>query len=360
MTASGGAGAASLGAATNPFRNSWFTINANASTKTFGVGRDYIGTEDEVVSTDYAFTPRYSFLNSKKDWAWVGLNINWAVEHTNSDSTTYKNQTLFGDLGVQSAYNHTFLRSKGGLFFLGGPRAAVTLPTSLASQGQGIYARTNLGLGALGNVPFHEGDWFNGVFLATGATWQHTFSNSNVPYNEELLNRPRQGLSYQPVGAQLMDQSHMLNGRFLTHDQLAMNLNGWFGIYGDLALGLGMGLQLPWRYEPTGAECLQLQTGCVDVKSGVNNAQPQSNIPVTVFDASLNYTLMGVTWLTAGYNNSNRQLGEDGTRENYFYSPSSQFYVSAILMLDTMYNKYKASQKAKQSASSPVAAALGF
>ena len=340
-----GAGSSQLGAGGNPFRLSWFTWNANASTKSFGVGKDYIGTEDEVASMDFSFTPRYSFVNNKTDWAWVGLNINWAVELTNSDSSTKIRQPLFGDLGVQSAYNHTFVRTEKGTTAFAGPRLSLSFPTSMASQAASIYMRTALGVGGAGNIVFHDGDWFNSVFVSVGTTWQHTFSGSNVPYNEGLLNRPRQGLT--PTGVGLLEQNSILSGSYLIHDQINLTGTYYLSLIGDLSLGNSFGIQVPFRYTPVEGQCVQISTGCAPIESGVQNQEPQQNIPSTIFDLSLNYTIGGFVWATLGYNNSSRQIGEGGTRRSIFYSPDAQFYASATIMLDAIYGKLTAKPKKK-------------
>ena len=344
-----------LGSGSNPFRLSRFTWNTNASTKIFGVGKDYIGTEDEVASMDFSFTPRYSFVNTKTDWAWVGLNVNWAVELTNSDATTKQRQTLFGDLGVQSAYNHTFVKTKNGTFLQGGPRASIAFPTSMASQAAGIYTRTALGLGGASNITFHDGDWINSVFVSFGGSWQHTFSNSTVPYNEGVLDRPRQGLSSKGVGLLEQNQNHVLAGNFLTHDQVSLTATYYLAVVGDLSIGNSYGIQMPFRYKPTDGQCVEISNGCAPITSGVQNQNTQQNIPVTIFDLSLNYTIGGIIWATLGYNNSSRQLGEGGGRRSMFYSPDAQFYLSATFMLDSIYGKLTASKKKSATASRPFA-----
>ncbi|MFO0760158.1 MAG: hypothetical protein U0359_27000 [Byssovorax sp.] len=345
-----GAGSAQLGgagASSNPFRLSWFTWNTNASTKIFGVGKDYIGTEDESASMDFSFTPRWAFINNKQDWAWVGLNINWAVELTNSDSTTKLRQPLFGDLGVQSSYSHTFVRTEKGTTLLFGPRLSFTLPTSMASQAANIYTRTSLGLGGTSNIAFHDGDWFNSVFLAFGGTWQHTFSQSQIPYSSAVVDPYRQDFA-QDVGPELAQplQTHYLSGKYLTHDQLSLTAAYYLSIIDNLSFGNSFGLQVPWKYGPATGTCVKVATGtCDTVQSGVGNANPQQNVPNTIFDVSLAYIIGGVVWTTIGYNNTTSQLGEDGTRRNIFYSPDAQFYLSNILMLDAIYSKVTAPKK---------------
>jgi hypothetical protein len=358
-----GGGAAQLGLGSpNPFRTSWFNWQTSASSKILAVGEDYIGTEDEVVSMDFSVTPRYSYINTRTDWGWIGLNIPWSVELTNSDSTTKQNQVMFGDLGIQTAYNRTLARSDKGLVVLAGPRASVLLPTSLASQFNGTKATTSFGLGGSSNIPLRSGDILSSVFVAGGLSWQHLFSDSTGPFAEDEI-RPRQG-SGAPRGAQLIEQNYMPSGQLFNSDTLGANFSYWLTLVGDLSFGNSWGLQAPFRYAPTsnGCEVYVANKGCVSAP--VN--QQVSNVPITVFDVSLSYTVASLVWVAVGYNNTARQLGDDGRRQSIFYSnEGSTFYASASVFLDAIYSRVKTAvteenEKKKNAASSPVSSAFGF
>lgn len=336
--------------AQNPFRTSSFIWTLNASTQTLGVGQDYIGSEGEVVSMEFSFNPRFSFINSKTNWAWAGLNIPWSVELTNSDVTSKRQQVLFGDMQIQTAYNRTFYRGKEGLSFLGGPRFSVGLPTSLVSQNNGTYARTVLGLGLISNVPFHSGDAFNGVFFSAATNWQHLFSEANVPVYEDLR-LPRQTGTGQTL------QSDILSGIPFVRNQITASLSYWLTIVGDLSFGNTWGIQVPFRDEQIVTDCdVYIENeGC---KSIMPSADASNATPATVFDVSLNYTVANLVQLGLGYNNTTSQLGPDGRRRSMFYSPDAQFYLSAFVFLDSIYSKVAPKQEPKKSALA--ASALGL
>lgn len=335
-TASGGA-ALGLGSTSNPFRTSQFNWTHTASSKIIGVGSDYISNDDEVYTWDFSFIPRYSFINAKKDWAWVGLNIPWTVELTNSDSTTERNETQLGDIALQSAYNRTLVKQENGLSVLAGPRAQLIFPTSPLSHGQGRYLTTVLGLGGNANIPFHEGTWFSGVFVSGGLSWQHLFSRANVATSPNDLDRPRQTFTT------LASTSDVLTGVPLARNTVGMNLGYWLDIVGGLSLGNSYQLQVPFRTAQSQVDCVQLSTGCADVATiaDTTGQAANENIPIVAFDISLNYTFYGMVNAALGYNNTSRQLGADGQRRVIFYSPDANFYFSATVLLDAVYSKLK-------------------
>lgn len=333
--ASGGA-ALGLGSASNPFRLSWFNWTHNVSAKMVGVGSDYISNDDEVYSWDFSVTPRYSFISTKTDWAWVGLNIPWTIELTNSDATTERNEAQFGDIALQSAYNRTLVRTESGLSVLAGPRAQLIFPTSPTSSGQGRYLTTVLGVGGNSTIPFHDGTWFSGVFVTGGLSWQHLFSRSNVPTNPDV-HVPRQTFS------SLSNTSDVLTGTPFARNTLAMSLGYFLDIVGGLSLGNSYSIQVPFRAGLSTVDCVQLSTGCADV-AGVADTTGQAandSIPIVSFDLSLNYTFYGLVNATLGYNNTTRQLGADGQRRVMFYSPDANFYFTTSVFLDTIYMKLK-------------------
>ncbi len=334
-TASGGA-AIGLGASNNPFRLSWFTWTHTASAKIIGVGRDYISNDDEVYTWDFSLTPRYSFINTKQDWAWVGLNIPWTVELTNSDSTTERNETQIGDIALQSAYNRTLVRKESGLSVLAGPRAQLIFPSSPSSSGQGRYLTTVLGLGGNANIPFYDGTWFSSVFVSGGLSWQHLFSRSNVPTNPDV-NIPRQ--TFTSFGS----TNDVLNGVPFARNTLAMSIGYWLDIVGGLSLANSYQVQIPFRAGLSQVDCVQLATGCADVAGVADTTGQSANevIPAVGFDIGLNYTFYGLVNATIGYNNTTRQLGSDGQRRVIFYSPDANFYFTTSVFLDTIYMKLK-------------------
>jgi len=342
----------------SPIRLSWFSWQQNASTKIFGIGRDYIGTNDESYSWDFAFTPRYSFINEKDDWAWVNLNIGWTVELTNSDTTTKQNQVLFNDLGVGLGYRHFFYRSEDdetSLFV--GPLGSVTLPTSLASQNHGTYMNTSLGAGLGGNVKIlgHESDWFPSIFVSSSASWRHLFARSYIPTKSDL-DWKRQSAS----GSTLL--SDQLSGVPFAMNTAAFNLGYYLTIYKELSFGNVWSLQVPFRHDfeaggGTGCDASTLTDPCVTAQRNPNRSL---GTPVTSFDVSLGYIVAGLAWVSVGYNNTTPQLGPDGQRRNVFYSPDSQFYLSTILFMDSIYNKLKPQDEKKAAAMLKQKAAQGI
>ena len=134
----GGAAIQLLGAH-NLLRSSYFNWTTSASTRAFGLGKDYIGTEDSQVTMAFALVPRFSLLDTGKHWLRVGTRLAWSVELSNSDRTVGKRSVLLADLPLDLAYDYTFLQQPSGLTLLAGPAVGVSFPTSSASRDQGKH-----------------------------------------------------------------------------------------------------------------------------------------------------------------------------------------------------------------------------
>jgi hypothetical protein len=331
----------------NPFAFSWFTWTQSASTKIFGVGKDYIGTEDEVYRWDFSFRTRYAIINEPRDTLTVGVSIPWGVELTNSGSTTQQRQTLLGDIGFSTGYSHAFIDTADKEYRVAvGPSASVSAPTSLASQGSGTYANTNLSLGARAKIKLagSKSSWFPNLLLIGSAGWLHRFSKSYVGVNSNIY-RPR------------MDQT----GKVLLSDEptgSALDINtASFGftyaipIYTNLALYNSFSLDLPFTHDFSADNvCVTISTNCAQVTSANAGGKPTIMTPETGFDISLSYDVFDYGFIGLGYKNNTSMLGPDGQRRSMFYSPSAQFYASLTVTMEFLYDKIRASAENKKAA----------
>ncbi|WP_437607019.1 hypothetical protein WMF20_39935 [Sorangium sp. So ce834] len=322
----GGAPLLHLGARDNALRTSRFGWTTSATTDVFGLGGELYGVDGERADMSFSLAPRYSFVSTKEHWAWVGTDVTLALELTDSD-VPGEGAVPLADLPLQAAYNYTFFQDGRGLLLLGGPRLAVLFPTSAASQHIGVYARTRLGLGALGNVPLLEGAWLNGAFFSAGGSWQHLFSQATTPAHGGA-HRPRQ----DPSGEVLLDER--LSGRFLERDRLSAGLSFWVNVWGDLSVGTTWGLGAGFRDSPSDGECVQTVTGCVSVEP---RGSSTATLAYTTFGVSLSYPAADIAWFELGYDNTASTVAEDGRRPSFFYSPGAQLYLTMTLFLDSLY-----------------------
>ncbi|WP_437997151.1 hypothetical protein WMF26_40715 [Sorangium sp. So ce185] len=322
----GGAPLLHLGARDNALRTSRFGWTTSTTTDVFGLGGGLYRVDGERAGMSFSLAPRYSFVSTKEHWAWVGTDVALALELTDSDVSGEDAVTL-ADLPLQAAYNYTLFQDGRGLVLLGGPRLAVVLPTSAASRDIGVYARTRLGLGALGNIRLLEGAWLNGVFFSAGGGWEHLFSQATTPAHDGA-HRPRQA----PSGEVLLDDQ--LSGRFLERDRLSAGLSSWVNVWGDLSVGTTWGLGAGFRDSPLDGGCVETSTGCVPVEP---RGSSTAAVAYTTFGVSLSYPAADIAWFELGYDNTTSTLAEDGQRRSFFHSPGAQLYLTMTLFLDSLY-----------------------
>jgi hypothetical protein len=325
----------------NPFGFTRFTWNNSASTKIFGVGGDYISTDDEVYSMDFGLNIRYAFINTPKNKLFVNVAGGVEVELTDG-ATLRRRQPLLRDTSVGIGYNRSLFVSddketRTSVQLSG----SASLPTSDLSRQQGKY----LGSGLTAAV-FHsqklagsKSDWFPDVFVYGGVNWGHTFSRAYTPTSTDLAvtQRPRQISCDKELGC--ADQSDQLSGYSLTHDTLRFSGAFYLSIYKDI-ISLGNSWEIAERYKYAfGDICVNVPTteGCEPVGRLTNAAKRGA---LTTFDVSVSYNIPdNLGRVDFGYTNTTNQLGEDGLRRSVFYSPDAQFYMNLVAYLDGIYDK---------------------
>ena len=327
----------------NPFGFTRFTWNNSASTKIFGVGGDYNGSEDEVYSMDFGLNIRYTFFSRPKTKIFVNVAGGVEVELTNSDSTTTKREPRLRDtsagIGIsQRLFTSANKETSTSLQVV----SSALLPTSLLSQRQGRYLGTNLSASIfhLQNLAGSDATWFQNVFLLGSVGWGHTFSRAYTPTSTELAvtQRPRQVNCNGEAGCS-SDSSDQLSNFSLAHDSVRFGGAFYLSVYKDvLSFGNYWEISERYRYGFKDA-CVELSTveGCAPA-GGLSN--PVTRGAVTTFDLSFSYNLMdNLGRVDLGYTNTTNQLGENGQRRSAFYSPDAQFYMNVAAYLDGIYDK---------------------
>jgi hypothetical protein len=335
----------------NPWGFTRFTWSNTGSTKIFGVGKDYIGTEDSQFVMGFGMNIRYVYLNEPKDRAYVNVGFGWDVEMTNSDSTTKERDPLFRDMSVSTGYSHVVYQSEDKETKTSpGLSVGLGLPTSLASRNQGKYFTSNVGALVIHQQKLRgsSADWFQGVLLFGSAGWSHLFSRATQPTNEaaNIAQRPRTTCSNGDCAAEGTDA---LSGGLFTHDTVRLNLTYYLDIYKDLlSFGNTWGYDIPFKYTPPASDCIKISTGCAKPGDLTN---PNAGIPLTTFDVSISYAIpSNLGRADFGYTNSAPALGEDGTRRSIFYSPDAQFYVNLVAYFDGIGEKIYDSATKKKTA----------
>jgi hypothetical protein len=327
----------------NPWGFTRFTWTNSGSTKIFGVGADYIGTEDETYTMDFGLNIRYSFLNLPKDKAYVNVSGGVEVELTNSDTTTKKHEPLLRDTGIGVGYTRALFQTadketKTSWLISGG----LSLPTSKASQATGKYLGTSITTGIIHaqKLAGAKSDWFPDVLVFGTVNWGHSFTRGTTPTTTDynVINIPRQRLC--DAGGCLSDGSDQLSGSYVTHDRLKLNGTYYLSIYKDiLSFGNSWEIEEKFKYSPSpDGVCQPLATGCAPV--GHQSLDPTSRNVATTFDVSISYAIPeNLGRVDLGYVNTTGNLRDDGTYRSVFYSPDAQFYANLVAYFDGIYDK---------------------
>lgn len=327
----------------NPFGFTQFSWSNSASTKSFGVGADYISSDDEVYMMDFGLNIRYTFLNQPKNKLFVNAAGGVEVELTNSDSTPKLRQPLLRDTSVGLGYTRRVFTSEDKETSTSAQlTTSASLPTSDLSRQQGKYLGTSVGLSVFHNQKLagSKHDWFQSIFLIGSANWGHTFSRAYTPTSTDLAvtQRPRQVACDKDEGCQF-DVSDQLSGYSLSHDTLRFTGGFYLSIYKDI-IQLGNTWSITDRYKYAFSDtCVNLPTteGCEPV-GRLTNATKRGAL--TTFDVGISYYVPdNLGRVDFGYTNSTNQIGEDGLRRSVFYSPEAQFYMNLVANLDGIYDK---------------------
>ncbi len=349
----------------NPFRFTRFTWGNSASTKIFGVGGSYIGTEDEQFTMDFTLGLRYYVIDKPLDTMYVGATVGWTTELTNSDTTTKEHEVLFRDVSLNLGYGHTvYENADKSLKITPVISTSESLPTSEASRTQGKYLTTNLTGGLVAGLPLAgpKSDWFPDILAFGTVTWQHLFSRATQPTNANL-HIPRQvapTVSCDRASGNCDGDSYfgdqLANSAF-AHDVAKLNFTYYLTIYKDLSFGNTWGIDLPSKYKFSTKGGCDVSTSTSDCVTAQNIANVTSGIPVTTFDVSFSYLIYDTVRLDLGYVNTSGELGEDGKRRSIFFSPDATFYGNVAIYIDNIIEKVrtpKATRTATQRFTNPM------
>jgi hypothetical protein len=327
----------------NPWSFTRFTWTNSGSTKIFGVGADYIGTEDESYTMDFGLNVRYAFVNQPKDKVYVNLAGGVEVELTNSDISARLHEPLLRDTSLGLGYTHNLFTSadketRTSVTF----GAGMSLPTSLASRSIGKYLGTSVTAGLVHGQKLagSKADWFQDILLFGTLNWGHNFTRGTTATNEStvITGIPRQRLC-DAGGSCLTDGSDQLSKGFLTHDRLKLTALYYLDVYKDVvSIGNVWEIEEKYKYTPGGEVCQPLATGCAPV--GHEPVAPTSRNVATTFDISISYAIPeNLGRVDLGYVNTTGQLTDASTYRSVFYGPDSQFYVSLSAYIDGIYDK---------------------
>lgn len=346
------------------FAGSTFGWNHTASTTLVGVGRDNIGAEGDYYSWFFTLSPSFFVYRDKVHQVRLSASPTLGVEMTNSDSTTTEREPQLLDIPVRLTYVANVYKSaapgaapvapgKGGAAAARDPTLAgggrfrtwgivsggVNLPTAPTSYNQGRYLTTVATLGVRQQVELLGNDaaGLNNITFTLSESWWHLFSRASTPTNEDLqiARQDNAGRTFA---------SDQLTGRALVPNTLIHSLSFFIPVVGDLQLSSAFQLMSMFPYTFEGSDCeVQVSTGCVKAGRLQNRAEYRT---LTTFDVNLAYQVSPELLVDIGYQNAFvSQLGEDGQRRNFFYSPGATFYADIIVTLDQLYKRVSSPPK---------------
>lgn len=290
---------------------------------TLGVG-DKPQSYNPTYTMGFLARTRYYFIDDtpKGEHLRLGLDAGLYREMTNSDATTRRGEWDFSDTELALVYARRFQGPADTDGTLGEVRPiTLTLPTSKISYDSGRYFAAGAVLGVTNVSPIFPGklEHFSSmVRLAVG--YKRWFARATVPTNESL-----ERVRLSPDGRTLPSDS--LSGSSLTRDELDFSARLRLALGENLLWTTDASLVPAWKYDVQKHTqvCGVVLTGCADVTVSEDDSR---YLVRTAFSTEVSMRIMKGFSLEVGYGNAANQLGQDGRRRSFFYSPEAVFYAS--------------------------------
>jgi hypothetical protein len=310
----------------DPLRTSRFDVTAS------GPGPQGRDLDARFAEVRFALAPRWSFVDTSTDWAWVGARVGWRVETLlGSNEVSSSTHVVVDDVELHVAYSRTLALGEGGAQLLLGPRAGLAFPSSPASQASSIWFRGSLGLGVDLHAPLMHGDWLPGLLFSGSTSWEGNLA-------KYAASGPVSG-SIAPAGIELMDQNQPFAPVAIPFGgQITATLGAWLGLYRGLSLGNTWGFA--WQYYPSvTVSCPPPGSGLGMSCAGPSQGQATPHTTITIFDVTLGYSIADVVWIGLGYDNTATVLKGTGapSQPSLFSSSSARFYGQVGVLVDGIY-----------------------
>ncbi len=315
----------------NPLRGSAFLLEQSMTTQTARINPTPEQSFVPLYELWLSFRPRYYF---SEHWSVRG-RFDYTKELTNSQTTTYYREDVFGDIWTDLVYSSPVDTLWPGTKVNAGVRAQ--WPTSKASQANGTYVTLGALAGAVHKFEIRGEDApsFNNFHVGLSVTYLHPFTNATTPtsYGDFQYTRQDVGDDNRSI---ISDQ---IQGLTLVDHSLWIVLDTGLQITPKLSLSIDDILINQWHYAPTGS-------GIVTATGPVN----PSLIGDTQFTPS-NWIILGVDYelldeleLGLGYYSVASQIAPDGQRrtlfgsDNLFWSPDARVFFSITANLDALFD----------------------
>jgi hypothetical protein len=298
----------------------------------------------------FRLTPRWYFIENEQRSLSLRADVRLIREFTNSDTTTKEGEWTFADTEVWLATVQTLRRTPEQLTELLVRAPVLVLPTSKVSYRGGRVLGLGVGLGLDHQIPLRgeKATWLPGMMLRPRAAYTYQFVSAITPVNDGI-DRVRIG----PDG--LLAPSDQLSGGAFSQHEMTGAMRIELGLASRLYLSTDLGLRYAYRYAlPDPPICGVTDTGCADVPRLPDASRWGF---ATLFSESLRFEPTESLEFALGYMNLAPQLGADGRRRSFFYSPYARVFLAVTVNFGPLYYKARgeSSPEGLHSASRPSA-----
>ncbi len=309
-----------------PYHHSLFSWEHTLTTQTVGVG-DTPQSYNPNYGMGFVARTRYYFLDDAAAGRHFSLRLDGGLyrEFTNNDATTKRGEWTFSDTDLALVYARRFRGPTNTDGSLAEVRPlTLTLPTARASYESGRYFAAGAVLAVTNATPLLRGKVEPEIssVVRLGVGYKRWFARATVPTNPSL-----ERVRLTPVGRSLPGDT--LSGASLVRDQLELNLRLRlvFGKNENVVWTNDFAAAAAWKYpvQNTVQLCGVVLTGCANV-----GIAPDDNryFVATQFSTDVSVKVATALSVELGYANAAPQIGADGRRRGFFYSPNAIFFSS--------------------------------
>jgi hypothetical protein len=318
-----------------PWRGTSINWGHSVTTTALGVGRDNISDSHEMYAMSWSLLLNYYLADQDDYKVNVYIAPGFSVELTNSDWTTTEREPQFDDLPLGVSYGRSLYQSEGGDFVTAASATGVLIfPTAPTSYDAGTYLTTSPRLSLTQSFPLagQDAPVFQSFAVGGSFRWDHRFGAATTAVNEDLA-RPRQNLVAGAISSDQLSFSRFAENT--TREAIFVSFPSQIG---DMELTLSGSFSFAQSFKPAFAEddCVVIATGCVVPDSDADARDSQNSIG---FGANITFFPVSEAGLSLGYANNSGQLGPDGERRNFFYSPNALFLANILISIDAIYER---------------------
>jgi len=325
----------------DPIRGSTFIFDQSATTSTVYLEN---GQQSRVPFYGWwmSLRPRWNFTDKLS----LRARFDYYKEFTNQETTTYKNEDVFGDIWTDFVYSSPLSetgRLKNTKVSLG---ARALWPVSKESRAQGTF----ITLGALAGVSQkidirgENAKALNSARLGLSFTYLHAFTQDTTAATQNL-SLPSQDFDGRPLF------SSQLTGQTLAQHTLYAIVDTGLQITPKLGFTLDWILINNWHYQPT-ATTVNIATG----PAPLVNQQPDNQFTqLGWFLTDFEYEVIPEISLGLGYYNLANTVGPNGQANSLFgsgennllWSPDARVFFDVTANLDKIYEAASGRYKEK-------------